>query len=103
MRSAAVALRELDIGTLVIMDDGDMAGIVSERDVARALANGADVDAERVSDVMSQSPRYATTSDCVGTALEIMLAAGIRYLPVFAEGELVGIVSIRDLVAANAS
>jgi CBS domain-containing protein len=46
---------------------------------------------------MSEFPRYLTPGDSVHGALEVMLAAGIRHLPVIDEGELVGIVSIRDL------
>ncbi|MBO0893030.1 MAG: CBS domain-containing protein [Acidimicrobiales bacterium] len=46
---------------------------------------------------MSELPRYLTPGDSVHGALEVMLAAGIRHLPVVDEGELVGIVSIRDV------
>jgi len=101
LRHAASALRDGDVGVLVIMDDGDVLGIVSERDVVRAIANGVDPDVVQVRTVISESPRYATLSDSPAAALEIMLAAGIRHLPVIDEGELVGIVSMRDLVACT--
>ncbi len=97
LRSAARALREGDVGTLVILDGSDIAGIVSERDVVRALADDADPDDVWVGDVMSESPRYLTKGDSVTSAVEVMLAAGIRHVPVVDEGELVGIVSMRDL------
>ncbi|HKH88395.1 MAG TPA: CBS domain-containing protein, partial [Acidimicrobiales bacterium] len=80
----------------------EIAGIVSERDLVRALADGVDPDTGRVADVMSHDPRYLTLADHVVTAVEMMLDAGIRHLPVIEEGELVGIVSIRDLAASLA-
>jgi CBS domain-containing protein len=101
LRQAARLLRDADIGTLAVMDGGAVAGIVSERDVTRSLADGADPDEVWVADVMSSQPRYATAGDLVGTALDVMLVAGIRHLPVLEEGQLVGIVSMRDLVGAG--
>ena len=79
------------------MDDDAVAGMVSERDIVRALAAGADPDEERVASVMSRRPRYLTLGDDVASAVDVMLAAGIRHLPVVDDGELVGIVSIRDV------
>ncbi|MBO0713198.1 MAG: CBS domain-containing protein [Acidimicrobiales bacterium] len=97
LRTAAGRLRDAEVGTLAIMEGSAIAGIVSERDVVRALADGADPDEVWVGDVMSELPRYLTPGDSVHGALEVMLAAGIRHLPVVDEGELVGIVSIRDV------
>lgn len=101
LRTAARLLRDAEIGTLAVMDGTAIAGIVSERDVTRALADGADTDQVWVADVMSSEPRYATRGDQVSSALDLMLAAGIRHLPVLDEGELVGIVSMRDLLRAG--
>ena len=100
LRDAAGALRNADIGTIVIMDGPDFVGILSERDIVLALAEGGDADEVRVGDVMSQDPRYLTLGEDVASAVDVMLAAGIRHLPVVDEGELVGIVSIRDLSRA---
>lgn len=97
LRTAAARLRDAEVGTLAIMEGSAIAGIVSERDVVRAAADGADPDEVWVGDVMSELPRHLTPGDSLHGALEIMLAAGIRHLPVVDEGELVGIVSIRDV------
>lgn len=97
LRSAARSLHEAGVGTVVIMDGRRVAGILSERDVVRALAGGADPDDTAVASVMTESPRYATVQDGAAAAMDIMLAAGIRHLPVVDDGELVGIVSMRDL------
>lgn len=99
LRGAAAALRDLDVGTLVVMAGHDIAGIISERDVVRAVADGADIDDVAVGSVMSPDPRYATPAESTRTALHTMLVAGVRHLPVVEEGEVIGIVSMRDLVA----
>lgn len=97
LREAARSLRAADIGTLAIMDGEELAGVVSERDLVRALADGTDPDEIAVGEIMSTAPRYLTLGDSVTTALEIMLRAKVRHLPVVDEGDLVGIVSIRDV------
>lgn len=102
LRKAAGALRDANVGTLAVMDGNGIAGILSERDVTRALADGADPDEIWVADVMRGTPRYTTAGDRVASARDAMLAAGIRHLPVVEEGELVGIVSMRDVLAAEA-
>ena len=101
LRDAASLLRDADVGTLAVTDGQGVIGVVSERDVTRAIADGADPDEIWVADVMSAEPRYVTTGDRVATAREVMLAAGIRHLPVLEEAELVGIVSMRDLLRAG--
>jgi len=100
LRQAARSLRDADVGTLVIMEGPEIAGIVSERDLVRALAGDADPDENRVAEVMSVSPRYLTLADTVRVAVEMMLTAGIRHLPVVEDDELVGIVSMRALTDA---
>jgi CBS domain-containing protein len=97
LREAAQALRTAEISMLAVMDGPELAGIVSERDIVRAVAEAADLDETLVSQIMTDEPRYVTEVDHVSTALEVMLSAGVRHLPVVEEGELVGVVSMRDL------
>jgi CBS domain-containing protein len=82
------------------MKESAIAGILSERDLVRAIAEDANPDEVWVGDIMTEEPRYLTVGEGLVSALEIMLAAGIRHLPVIDDGELVGIVSIRDLSKA---
>jgi CBS domain-containing protein len=98
LRSATIALRDAGTGTLAVMDGSIAAGILSERDIVHALADGADPDQVRVLDVMSEGPRYLTAGEDVAAAVDVMLDVGIRHLPVLDEGDLVGIVSVRDLM-----
>jgi len=97
LRDAARVLRDEDVGTLAIMNGPTLVGILSERDIVRALADDADPDEVWVGDIMSEEPRYLTPGDRALSAIDIMLAAGIRHLPVVEDTELVGIVSMRDL------
>lgn len=99
LREASRSLRDRQIGTLAVVDNSDVLGIISERDVVRALADGADADRVPVVSVMSRDPRYLTAGERVEAAVDVMLTVGIRHLPVFEEGELIGMVSVRDLVA----
>lgn len=100
LRMAASVLGEWDVGALAVQKGRSIVGIVSERDVTRAIADGADPDQIWMDDVMSELPRYLTPGDSLSTAAAIMLEVGIRHLPVLEDGELVGMVSIRDVLKA---
>lgn len=101
LREAARVLRDANIGALALVDGEEPVGILSERDIVRAVADGADVDQVWVADVASQDPRYLTPVDTKETALTIMHEAGVRHLPVVDEGQLVGMVSLRDVAGAT--
>lgn len=104
LADAARALRSANVGLLAVVDhlgqggDEAVSGVLSERDVVEALALGSDVAATPVSAAMSAEPRYVTAEDHVVTAVEAMLDAGVRHLPVLDDGQLVGIISMRDLL-----
>ncbi len=88
------------IGAVLVLDaDGGVAGIVSERDVVKALAaHSAKVLEMRAEDLMTRNVTTATPLTTVDEAMEIMDAGYFRHLPVLDGGKLVGIISIRDLV-----
>ena len=88
------------IGAVLVLDDkGGVAGIVSERDVVKALAKHAgQVTTMRADDLMTRAVTTATSQTTVDEAMEIMDAGYFRHLPVVNEGRLEGIISIRDLV-----
>ncbi|GGI08480.1 CBS domain-containing protein [Egicoccus halophilus] len=94
------ALRERGIGALVVVDGDDgVAGIVSERDVVRHLAEvGGDVLLARVADVMTTPVHTCTPQSTMDELTEQMTERRIRHLPVCEDGRLVGIVSIGDVV-----
>lgn len=88
------------IGAVVVLNDhGGLAGIVSERDVVKALAKeGAKVLAMTAGDLMTRNVITATMHTTVDQAMELMDAGYFRHLPVVEGGELIGIISVRDLV-----
>lgn len=92
-------MAEKGIGALVVLSGGRLVGIVSERDYVRkvALAErsmlGAKVSEIMTRDVISVGPR-----DSLQHCMELMTERRLRHLPVLAEGELIGLLSIGDLV-----
>jgi CBS domain-containing protein len=92
-------LGEKRIGALLVMDQGRIAGIMSERDVIYCLRDrGADVLQSPVSEVMTAPAITAESSMTALSALALMTQRRIRHLPVVEGGNLKGIVSIGDLV-----
>jgi CBS domain-containing protein len=88
------------IGAVLVLDDnGGLAGIVSERDVVKALAANAGVVGNvRADSLMTRDVITATPQTTVDEAMEIMDSGYFRHLPVVSNGRLEGIISIRDLV-----
>jgi CBS domain-containing protein len=88
------------IGAVVVVDGANrLVGIVSERDVVRALdRSGAACLDVTAADIMTQAVATATPETSINEALEIMDEGYFRHLPVLVGGQLAGIVSIRDLV-----
>lgn len=90
-----------DVGALVVLEGGDLVGVVSERDYARKviLLGRASRDT-LVRDVMSSPVLTVGVDDTVATCMARMTEKRIRHLPVVDEGRLVGVVSVGDLVKA---
>ncbi|MEM8903966.1 MAG: CBS domain-containing protein [Actinomycetota bacterium] len=99
LREAAEVLTRGEIGSVVVERNAAMAGFLSERDIVRALADGEDPDEARVEDVMSMDVATLGPDDRADEAAEQMLAGAIRHLPVVDGDRVVGIVSIRDVLA----
>ncbi|MHB8507100.1 MAG: CBS domain-containing protein [Candidatus Dormibacteria bacterium] len=101
--SIAEAARQMTarkVGSAVVMTDGG-ASIITERDVLRAVANGADLATARVEDFMTHNAITAFEDWGLQEAAECMSAGGFRHLIVLgAGGQVEGILSIRDLLRA---
>ena len=97
---AAIALTENKIGALLVEDqDGTIGGILSERDIVGGMApHGADLHDVSVSELMTRDVIRCSPSDSVNEAMAMMTDRRIRHLPVFDGDELVGFISIGDLV-----
>ncbi len=102
LRSVAAVLSEADVGAVLVQREGGPLAVVSERDVARALADDADPDTVWSADVAAGDLVAVDADDPVlGVALR-MLEEGIRHVVVQRDGEIVGVVSSRDVFAVLA-
>ena len=97
---AAEALVEHDVGSLGVIADRALVGIITERDLVRALAAGADAETDSVAAWMADAPDTFSPDVDVEEAARWLLEVGYRHMPVMDEGELLGIVSIRDILWA---
>ena len=101
--AVAALLLSRRVGAMVVLDqDRDVAGIVSERDIVRIVAErGAEGLAEPIAACMTHDVVFADPAETVDQLLERMTDRRIRHLPVCQEGRLIGIVSIGDLVKSK--
>ena len=95
---AAEVMVERGVGSAVVSDFGRLIGILTERDLLRAVAGRVHSSEARVREWMTKDPITATTSTDLEEAARTMLEHGFRHLPVLEDGRAVGIVSIRDVV-----
>lgn len=101
LRDAAVVMEREEVGAVVVVVEGRAAGVLSERDIVRAVANGEDVDDVRAEDVMAVDVVTIGLDATVTEAADVMEAGNIRHLPVTDDDKVVGMVSIRDILAAH--
>lgn len=96
---ALEVLEDKNLGALVVVDNGKLIGIFTERDYARKVVlKGRSSKETLVSDIMSDRPIYVSPDTSIETCMQLMTDKTIRHLPVLDKGELAGIISISDLV-----
>ena len=99
--AAIISARNIG-AVLVLTDGGRLAGIVSERDVVKAVAaRGATALTLRAADIMTHAVTTASPRTTLREALELMDSRYCRHLPVVENGALLGIISVRDVVRAH--
>ena len=86
-----------DVGAVIVMEGGALAGILTERDVLRAVAAGIQDDTV-VSDWMTRDPETMSPEDTTQHAAVLMIHGGFRHLPIVEGADVVGMLSIRDLM-----
>jgi CBS domain-containing protein len=96
---AARRMHERRVGAVVVTEGERLVGIVTERDVLRAVATGA-IDGT-VADAMTHGPDTVGPDESAGHAAALMIHGGFRHLPVVDGGDVVGMLSIRDLVRVS--
>ena len=97
LAEVAARMVEREVGAVLVLDGERLAGILTERDVLRAVARGIRDDAV-VREWMTTDPETIEPGDSTEHAATIMMHGGFRHLPVTDQGSVVGILSIRDLM-----
>jgi len=94
-------MAEKEIGALLVISEGETCGIISERDYARkVLLKGRSSRDTPVRDIMTTDVVFTHPDDTVESCMKLMTARRIRHLPVLDKDQLVGVISIGDLVKA---
>lgn len=99
MREAARAMAERGVGAAVVMDPEQPGpGIVTERDLVRSLGSGQDPDREVIRDHLTSRATFADADWDLQQAADAMAQGGFRHLVVIADGQVAGIISMRDII-----
>ncbi|HVL33855.1 MAG TPA: CBS domain-containing protein [Actinomycetota bacterium] len=99
---AATLMGERGVGSVLIVDGETLLGILTERDLVRALSSEFDAPQRPVVEWMTKGPVTVTPDVDTREALRVMMDGGFRHLPVCDGDRLVGVISIRDLAGAIA-
>ena len=100
LRRAASVLTEESIGAALVRGTHGAIGLVSERDIARALAEGGAPDRTTAEDIMADELITVAPGDQLATAIHRMLDAEVRHLPIVEDGVAAGMISARDALRA---
>jgi CBS domain-containing protein len=99
IRQVAQAMAARKVGAAVVLDpDSEGPGILTERDVLMAIAAGQDLDAELAADHLTPEAVVATPDWDLDKAAAAMVAGGFRHLVITDDDEVVGVLSVRDIV-----
>jgi CBS domain-containing protein len=103
LRAAAERMWRQQTGSLLIAEGGRLTGIITERDLLRAVALGADPDRSTVDEAMTTEVFTVPPDMPLHDAARVMAARWIRHLPVMQDGELLGVISMRDVTGVFAA
>jgi CBS domain-containing protein len=96
---ALKVMADNNIGSVLVMENGEYLGLVTERDYSRkVILKGKNSTDTRVSEIMSSDLPHVNPDDTIEHCMELMSGSKIRYLPVFKNNRLQGIISITDVV-----
>jgi CBS domain-containing protein len=98
LEQTAAKLEDKDISALVIMDGYRLVGIITERDIVRAVADRRDLADGIAGEYMTSAPATVDLDTSLADVARTMLAYGVRHLPVVVADEVIGMVSARDLL-----
>ncbi|MGH2785511.1 MAG: CBS domain-containing protein [Actinomycetota bacterium] len=102
LAEATTVMGERHVGSALILEGESLVGILTERDVVRAMSTAFDAPARPVIEWMTKRPTTVGPETPVKEALRVMVDGGFRHLPVVQDDQVVGIVSMRDIARALA-
>src|SRR4051794_31886398 len=98
VRSVARMMSDRNVGAVAVLESGTLVGVFSERDImTRVVAAGLNPESTTIAKVMTRDLVVGNPKDDIDAALQKMHAVGCRHLPVVDDGNLIGMISIRDL------
>jgi CBS domain-containing protein len=98
IQRAAQLMKQHDVGSIPVCDQNNIVGIVTDRDITlRCVADGQDINQQKVSSVMTSNPVVGSPDMNVNDAVRIMSDKQIRRLPIVENNSLVGIVALGDI------
>ena len=100
LREVAQSMVKSGVGSVGVVDGHELVGILTERDILRAVADDMDLDDTLAATLMTPAPDTFSPDVDVEEAASWLIETGYRHLPVMRDGELLGIASIRDLLWA---
>ncbi len=101
LAQAVTTMSENDIGSLVVMDRGELVGMLTFREVIKAVVrNGGSVGGSQVGSVMDDAPLTCTPDTEIDEVRRMMLGRHARYMPVITQGTLMGVISFYDVARA---
>ena len=98
LTDVANRMRDHGVGAVAIMEEDQLVGIITERDLMRAIADGLSPGLTPASEYMTPGPLTVGPEEDVGEASAQMSARRVRHLPVVEEGKVVGLLSARDIL-----
>jgi CBS domain-containing protein len=102
LAEATTMMGEQGVGSALVMEAEQLKGILTERDVVRAMSTAHDAPARPVIEWMTKKPTTTSSDTPVREALRIMVDGGFRHLPVVEDDKVVGVLSMRDIAKALA-
>jgi CBS domain-containing protein len=103
LAEAASVMSQRRVGSVLIMEGEQLAGILTERDIVRAISHDIGAPRDEIAHWMSSAPRTVSADTSLEEARELMDRNHIRHLPVTEGGKLIGMLSMRDLIKVGAA
>jgi CBS domain-containing protein len=103
LAEAASVMSQRRVGSVLIMEDERLAGILTERDIVRAISHDIGAPRDAIAHWMSATPKTVSSETSLEEARDLMSVHHIRHLPVTEGGRVIGMLSMRDLIKVGAA